>query len=113
MPNIAVKTNVTISKETETALKAQLGEAIALLPGKSEAWLMCSFEDNCRLWFQGNDAPAAFAQVQVYGKINSAAADRLTGALCETLSASLGVPQNRIYVKYEEISLWGWNGSNF
>ena len=113
MPNIAVKTNVSISKEKETLLKSKLGQAIAILPGKSESWLMCSFEDNCRVWFQGGDEPAAFVEVQVYGKINPSAADNLTAELCLLIQGELGIPQSRIYVKYEEVALWGWNGNNF
>ena len=113
MPNIAVKTNVSISKEKELTLKSELGQAIALLPGKSESWLMCSFEDNCRIWFQGGDEPAAFIEVQVYGKINPSAADKLTSKLCLLIESELGIAQSRVYVKYEEVSLWGWNGNNF
>ena len=36
MPFINVKTNVKISRENEVAIKTMLGEAIALIPGKSE-----------------------------------------------------------------------------
>ncbi|MFR5773050.1 MAG: hypothetical protein ACLUE7_07155 [Lachnospirales bacterium] len=43
MPFINVKTNVKISKENEVAIKTMLGEAIALIPGKSENHL-------CSLW---------------------------------------------------------------
>ena len=66
MPNIAVKTNVSISKEKETLLKSKLGQAIALLPGKSESWLMTGFEDGYHLYFRGdNSQPTAFVEVMV------------------------------------------------
>lgn len=113
MPNISTKVNVEISKEKEIALKTKLGKAISLLSGKSEAWLMCSFEDNCRLYFQGKDAPAAFVEVQVFGKINPSQADALTAEICNIIEGELDIAQDRIYVKYEEVSLWGWNGGNF
>ena len=42
----------------ETALKAELGRAISLIPGKSESSLMIQFSDCCRLWFGGeNEGP--------------------------------------------------------
>lgn len=52
MPFINVKTNVKISKENEVAIKTMLGEAIALIPGKSEKSLMLSMEES-RMWFRG------------------------------------------------------------
>lgn len=43
MPMIDTKVSVPISTETEERMKEQLGKAIALLPGKSEKWLMLRF----------------------------------------------------------------------
>ena len=113
MPNISTKVNVELSKEKEIAIKSKLGKAIELLSGKSEAWLMCSFEDNCRLYFQGKDSTAAFIEVQVFGKINPAQAEALTAEICNIFESELSIPQSRTYVKYEEVSIWGWNGGNF
>ena len=53
MPYISTQISTSLSPDKETALKAKFGNAIKLL-GKTESWLMLSFEDNCRLWFQGN-----------------------------------------------------------
>lgn len=38
MPCIRTTTNVKISPEMEKTLKEQLGEAVGLIPGKSERW---------------------------------------------------------------------------
>lgn len=113
MPNISTKVNVAIPKEKEIAIKTKLGNAISLLSGKSETWLMCSFEENVHLYFQGKDDPAAFVQVQVFGKINPSQAENLTAEICNIIESELSIPQSRIYVKYEEVSIWGWNGGNF
>ena len=45
MPFIELKTSVSISKEKEAELKSAFGEAIAIIPGKSEQWLMLNFCD--------------------------------------------------------------------
>lgn len=37
----------------------------------------------------------------------------MTEALTKILTEALSVPADRIYVRYEEVSHWGWNGSNF
>lgn len=114
MPMIKTKTTVEISAEKELILKSELGKAIAILPGKSEQWLMTSFEDNCRMYFKGdNSAPIAFVEVQVFGKINPSAADSLTAKICEIFDSVLGISPANVYVKYEEVSMWGWNGGNF
>ena len=113
MPYISVKTSVSVSPEKEKAIKAKLGEDIALL-GKSEAWLMVEIEDDRRLWFKGkNDAPMAFVEVKLLGKASSAAYEKLTGAVCELLQKELSVSPSNTYVKYEEIEHWGWNNGMF
>ena len=67
MPFIHTKVNREITKEKEQALSRQLGEAISLLPGKSESWLMLQFEDNCRLYFKGDcGKPLALVTVKLY-----------------------------------------------
>ena len=47
MPFINVMTNSEI--KDKDALKAELGNDITAIPGKSEAWLMVKFEDICIL----------------------------------------------------------------
>ena len=113
MPCIQTKTNVEITPETEKTLKSEFGKAIELLPGKSEEWLMLSFEGNSRLYFQGTDGPAAFVDVEIFGKADKASYGRLTASITEILGKELSIPPARIYVHYGETEHWGWNGSNF
>lgn len=112
MPFINTKTNVPISKEKEIAVKTRLGQAIALLPGKSENWLMVGFEPETPLYFRGSDSEnIAFVDVSVYGRLSKPACDKLTAAITEILREELDIHQ--IYVKYGEVEIWGFNGSNF
>ena len=112
MPFININTNVAVSKQQEVAVKTKLGKAIELLPGKSESWLMVGFEAEHPLYFRGSDSERiAFVEVSVYGKVSRSAADRLTAAITEILGQELGIEQS--YIKYEEVEIWGWNGSNF
>lgn len=114
MPFINSKVTVKMSEDKKEAVKAKLGEAIALIPGKSENWLMVGFEDEYDLYFQGNQSgESAFVEVSVYGTASPSVFDSLTGAICEIFESELQIPKNRIYVKYEEVSNWGWNGNNF
>ena len=114
MPCIETKVNVKIPKEKEIAIKTRLGKAIELIPGKSESWLMLSFEDECKLYFKGSDEGGiAFVEVKLFGKASGDAYSKLTGAISTILNEELGISPSKIYVKYEEVANWGWNGSNF
>ena len=113
MPFINVKANIPISDSAEQAMKRQLGPAIEAQPGKTEAWLMVNFEPEARLWFAGSDDAAAMVEVSAYGSVADEAADALTARVCDVIAGALGIAENRIYVKYAETPLWGWNGANF
>ena len=90
MPYIDVKLSKSITDAEAVALKAELGSMIEVFPGKSEGWLMCSIEDSKKMWFKGdNSDDSAFVEEK------------------------LSISSDRIYVRYEGGSDWGWNGSNF
>ena len=114
MPFINAKVSTAISQEQEKQLKERLGQAIAVIPGKSEQWLMTGFQDNYHLYFRGdNSQPAAFIEVQIYGNSNLAAFDKLTGEITKIFNDILKIQSDHIYIKYSPTSDWGWNGSNF
>lgn len=114
MPFINSKVSVSISQEKEEELKTRLGQAITLIPGKSESWLMVGFEDSFHLYFRGdNSQPAAFIEVKVYGNENPSAFNALTAEITKIFNEVLGIAPDHIYIKYEAVSNWGWNGGNF
>ncbi|MBQ8577478.1 MAG: hypothetical protein IJ449_05875 [Clostridia bacterium] len=113
MPFIRTTTNRTVTKETADKIKSACGQAITLIRGKSEDWLMVEVRGDAALYFKGSDAPCAIAEVQIYGRANERDLDNLTDALTKTLAKALDVPAERIYVRYEEVAHWGWNGANF
>ncbi len=112
MPFINVKTNKTISKDKETAVKSLLGEAITAIPGKSEGWLMVGMEPQYTLYFKGTDEPAAMVEVSIFGSASPSALSALTEKITAILNKELDIPAARIYVKYEQTPDWGWNGMN-
>ncbi|MBE5787744.1 MAG: hypothetical protein E7324_09440 [Clostridiales bacterium] len=114
MPFIHTKVNRPIPQETEKKLSRQLGQAISLLPGKNENWLMLQFEENCRLYFKGSDEnPLAFVNVKLFGASSEAAYQKLTAEITRILKTELHIAPENIYVQYDEIDHWGWNGANF
>lgn len=114
MPFINTKTNIKLSNEKYESVKTKLGKAIELLPGKSENWLMVSFEDESKLYFKGkNDKPLALVEVDLFGKSSKDVYNNLTREITNILHDELNIAPDCVYVKYSEISTWGWNGNSF
>lgn len=113
MPFIDSKVSIAMSNEQEERLKSRLGKAVSLIPGKSEAWLMTGFEDDYHLYFRGdNSQPMAFIEVKIFGKENASAFEALTAEICTIFNEELGIAADHIYIKYEAVANWGWNGGN-
>ncbi len=114
MPFINSKINVKITKEQEEKIKTRLGQAIALIPGKSETWLMIGFEDEYQLYFKGKEFDKiVFVDVKIFGSASKTALSSLTTEICNIYNEELGVEKDKIYVCYQTTDNWGWNGSNF
>jgi phenylpyruvate tautomerase PptA (4-oxalocrotonate tautomerase family) len=114
MPFIDSKVSVKVTKEQETELKSRLGQAISLIPGKSESWLMVGIEDEYHLYFRGEDSePMAFIEVRIFGGPNRDAFEKMTAEITKIYGDVLGIAADHMYIKYSATTDWGWNGSNF
>ncbi len=112
MPFINVKTNININDKD--SVKAELGKLIEIIPGKSEAWLMVNIEDNENLYFKGDkNTPNLFVEVKIYGNVSNSILDKFTQEATKSFNKLLGINPSRIYIKYELVENWGWNGNNF
>lgn len=112
MPFIDAKVSVPVSPEQEEQLNKRLGEAITIIPGKSAQWLMVGVQDNYDLFFR-DETTCAFIEVKVFGGITDAVAEQMTAEITKIFEEELMIPRQAIYVKYEEATKWGWNGTNF
>ncbi len=114
MPYIDTKVSCEISPEAEVNLKRGMGNAIACLAGKTEDYLMLSFTDHAQLWFAGDASlPTAMVEVSVFGGVSHRDCNALTSQLTALLGAELGIPADRVYVKYTTTNEWGWQGEQF
>ena len=114
MPFIGSRVTVKLTSEKEEVLKQRLAEAADSILGKKEKYLMVGFEDEYKLYFGGKEIEkGAFIEVKICGRAAKEAFNKMTAAVCSIYEEELGIPQNKIYVKYEEVENWGWNESNF
>lgn len=114
MPYIGTRTTEPLTKEKKDLLAKKYGEAITTIPGKSEAHLMLSFDDEATIYFGGQTGePMAFVEVKLFGRSEREHLTALTKQICDILKDVLSISGDKVYVKYEEVTHWGWNGSNF
>lgn len=114
MPFINTKTNISMSRKQKENVKKELGEAITLLPGKTEKALMVGFEDSCPLYLAGDTLePCAMVEVKTLGTSTPEACANLTAKITEIVSTNLCIKPERIYVAYYSTSTWGCNGVHF
>ena len=112
MPHIRTTTSLPMTDSARDRLAHEYGSAMTII-GKSEAWLMLSFEPETPMYFRGESEPCAFLEVSLLGKASPQAYDKLTAVLTQTVTETLGVAADHVYVKYSETPYWGWNGGNF
>ena len=110
MPYIATTSNMSISGRKRETIKERMGKAIELIPGKSEDWLMLSFRDNVEMYFRGEDEPCAICQVKLFGSADEDNYADLTEALTDIIREELDIDPDRVYITYDEVTTWGWNG---
>ena len=114
MPYIRVRCNRPLDDKTVAELQKELGKTIELFPGKTESWLMTDCEGDCALSLAGkNGVPLAMIEVELLGSSTPDAYSAVTAKLTEVMERLVGIPAAGVYVKYESIEYWGWNGSNF
>lgn len=113
MPFIDSKITVSLSAEKEENIKQKLGQAIGTL-GKPESFLMVGFEDDYSLYMGGSKLEkGAFVSVRVFGEIHSSQSNEMTAKICQIFADELDIPGQNVYVTYQGIADWGWNGNNF
>ncbi|MBQ9002716.1 MAG: hypothetical protein IJ087_12765 [Eggerthellaceae bacterium] len=106
MPFLVCKTTSPITRAQEVELKTRFGCAIAHVPGKSEQGLLIAFEDNARLWLAGDNGPAAYIEASVFANERHAGYDALSAEIAVAMRDVLGIPPERVYVRYADIPAW-------
>lgn len=111
MPFIMAKVNQKLSTQQKQRIKAGLGRAISLVPGKSEDVLMVGLEDQYDLYLRGdNRQPLAYLSVAIYGTASHEGYDDLNLAITKLFYEVLHVQPENLFVDYEDIQAWGTSG---
>ena len=113
MPFIDCKISAKLTDEKKEVLKAELGKSISIMH-KPESYLMVGIADNYDLYFAGKKLEnGAYVGIKAFGSPSSRDCERMTSAICGVLKDQLNIQPSSVYITYEGIKDWGWNGSNF
>ncbi len=77
--------------------------------------LMACIRDNIAMTLSGQTDPCALVTIKAIGGLSQAINQTLTTQIGQALENELAIPQDRIYLTFEELAPthWGCNGSTF
>lgn len=116
MPLVQVFTSAPApAPEAQQALLGDLSKLLAARFRKPERWVMTCLCPELAMTFGGTPVPAAFVAVKNVGKMTADETNALSAAICDRVSAGLGVARDRVYIEFTDAVgyLWGWNGETF
>ena len=106
MPFVEISVNIPLPPAEEKVLKTELGSLIALIPGKSEDYLMIKFNAESKMWMKGTDEPSAMVDVMVYGAVSSDIKSMFTEKVMSLMTRVLDIERPRMFLKFNEVSDW-------
>ena len=114
MPLIKLHTSVPISEGKREAVLSSLSSLIAEKIGKPIQYVMVVLEEG-PIMMSGETGSAAFADVRSIGGLSSEVNTAITVSVCNLLKEYLGIPTQRTYVTFTDVSAnnWAWDGRTF
>lgn len=115
MPLIKVQTSATPAPVKVEELLKSLSAKLAKQTGKPESYVMTAFEPGLAMTFAGTSDPVCYIEVKSVGSMNPAQTKAMSQDFCKTVSETIAVPTDRIYIEFADAKgfMWGWNNSTF
>ena len=114
MPLLKLETTVALADDQKKTLLAALSKIVAGTIGKPEQYVMVTIAPAAIL-MSGKPGDAAFVDLRSIGGLGGDVNQQLAQKIGSLLKESLGVPPDRIYLNFTDVSAanWGWNGDTF
>jgi phenylpyruvate tautomerase PptA (4-oxalocrotonate tautomerase family) len=114
MPLLKLETTVVLTEDKRQALLAALSKIVVETIGKPQQYVLVS-ASQAAMQMSGNPGEAAFVDIRSIGGLTSEVNRKLSQKVCQLLTDTLGIPQNRVYLNFTEVEAgnWGWNGNTF
>jgi phenylpyruvate tautomerase len=117
MPMLKINSSIQeLDKSVIEDIHQEGAKALASELGKSIDYVMVVVNLGSSISFaQDGKLPSAYLEVKNIGELGAEVTQKLSGKLCEMVNRKLGVPQNRIYIEFQEAQRhkWGWDGKTF
>jgi len=114
MPYLKIQTNLPLTKKAERNILKQASSLVANELKKPEDYVMIAVQPDTPMLFAGTDDPVAFLELKAIA-LPARKTKALSAALCGMIETHLGIPKERVYVKFIDVmnSMWGWKGDTF
>jgi phenylpyruvate tautomerase len=114
MPYLMIQTNLPLGKKAERAILKNASTLVSEQLGKPESFVMIALQPDTSMLFAGSDDPVAFLELKSIG-LSARRTKDLCEALCQLIEGHLGIPRDRVYVKFIDVkgAMWGWKGDTF
>ncbi len=116
MPLIQLDTSFSFSDQNrKQAIAKMLSQIAAEGTGKPEQYVMACIHDNAAMTMSGAAGPCALVTVKAIGGLSKPVNQTLAGKISQLLQKELNIPQNRVYLTFEELAPthWAWEGKTF
>lgn len=111
MPFVQARISKDLSDSEKTALQKELTSIIKDELNKPAGFIMTGIEAGYDLWLGENKLDnGAMISIQQFGCANRDAYNAVTQRICDYLKSALGTPSDKVYVTFQSINEWGWNG---
>lgn len=114
MPYLIIQTNLPLGKKAVRAIVKNASTLVAEQLEKPESFVMIALQPDTPMLFAGSDDPVAFLELKSVGLPARKTKD-LSESLCQLIEGHLGIPRDRVYVKFIDVkgAMWGWKGDTF
>ena len=107
MPFLRMKTNLVISDDIARQVKKIMGQAIGIIPGKSEDSLFFILDDTCLIWRHGSDSEdAVYIEATAFATEDRVGYTEFSSFVATNLSEILTIPLDNIYIQYSDMPAW-------
>lgn len=114
MPYLKIQTNLPVTRKARKAVLREASAVVSQELGKPEDFVMVALEPDVAMLFAGSDDPVAFLELKAVG-LPVKKTKALSKILCQLVREHLGIPKERVYVKFIDVKhgMWGWHGGTF
>ena len=114
MPYLKIQTNLPLTEKAERNILKSASSLVASELEKPEEFVMIAVQPDTPMYFAGSDDPVAFLELKSIS-LPATRTKQLSQSLCALIKEHLGIPMERVYVKFIDVKrgMWGWKGDSF